>query len=52
MSESHTRKTDEQLLIQFVMDQGFDEPDLVEAAVRLEEGIKEGLQDYSIPAID
>ena len=42
----HTRKTDEQLLIQFVKDQGFDQIELVEAADRLEKCIREKLQDY------
>ena len=46
---THTRQGDEELLIQFVEDQGFDEPDLVEAADRLKRCHKEGLQDYSIP---
>lgn len=43
----HTRNSDELLLIQFVHDQGFDEPDLIYAAERLQNAIDEGLQDYS-----
>lgn len=42
----HTRKSDEELLIQFVKDQGWDEPDLVLAVLRLEVAIREGLQEY------
>lgn len=49
---SHTRTTDEQLLIQFVEDNGWDEPDLVYAAERLKEGIAKGLTDYSVPIND
>lgn len=45
----NTRKSDEELLIQFVADQGWDQPDLVEAAERLKECINENLQDYSKP---
>lgn len=43
----NTRKSDEELLIQFVGDQGWDQPDLVEAAERLKRCIAEKLQDYS-----
>lgn len=50
MSESHTRESDEKLLIQFVADQGWDDPELVEAAERLKHCIAEELQDYSTPA--
>ena len=46
--ETHNRKTDELLLIQFVEDQGFDQQDLVEAAHRLKRGIEKELTDYSI----
>lgn len=49
---SHTRASDEQLLIQFVEDQGWDDPDLVEAAERLKDCIKEELQDYAYPCKD
>lgn len=42
----NTRKSDEELLIQFVEDQGWDEADLVMAAKRLKKAIAEGLQDY------
>jgi len=52
MSEIHTRSTDEKLLIQFVADQGWDMPDLMEAAERLKSCIEEELQDYSVPNID
>ena len=45
----HTMDSDILLLIQFVRDQGFDEPDLVEAAERLENAINEGYSGYSIP---
>ncbi len=43
------RESDERLLIQFVEDQGFDIPELVEAARRLSVGLDDGLQDYSVP---
>ena len=43
----NTRKSDEELLIQFVEDQGFDEPDLVMAANRLKDAIAIGLNNYS-----
>ena len=46
---AHTYTSDVQALIQFVKDQGWDIPDLVEAATRLESAILEGLEDYSIP---
>ena len=42
----NTRKSDEELLIEFVADQGWDQPDLIEAAERLKKCIAEGLQDY------
>lgn len=45
----HDRKSDTKLLIQFAKDQGFDEPDLMEAVVRLEACHNEGLMDYGIP---
>lgn len=48
-NSAHTRKSDELLLIQFVEDQGFGEPDLVEAAERLKDCIFKGLTDYSVP---
>lgn len=44
----HTRKSDEELLIEFVADQGWSQPDLVVAAARLKECIEKELQDYSI----
>ncbi len=44
----HTRKTDEELLVQFVKDQGFDQQYLVEASKRLEKCIKSKLQDYAV----
>lgn len=44
----HTRKSDELLLIQFVMDQGWDETDLVEAATRLRVCIEDNLNDYTV----
>lgn len=44
----HTRKSDEELLIEFVADQGWDQPDLIEAAERLKKGIDNCLSDYSI----
>lgn len=47
---THTRKGDEELLMQFVEDQGWDEIDLVEAVERLKKCHSEGLQDYSIPS--
>jgi len=49
---TNTRISDEKLLIQFVDDQGFDQPDLVGAAERLKACHKEELQDYSIPNED
>jgi hypothetical protein len=49
---AHTRKSDELLLIGFIHDQGWDEVDLMDAAERLQKGIDEGLQDYSIPKGD
>ena len=48
----HTRETDEQLLIQFVWDQGFGETDLVEAANRLSVCIDKGLTNYLVPEED
>lgn len=45
----HTRKSDEELIIEFIMEDAWDQPDLVEAACRLKDGLDEGLQDYSIP---
>jgi hypothetical protein len=42
----HTRETDEKLLMEFVKDQGWSEPDLIEAVERLDKCHKEGLQDY------
>jgi len=48
----HTRKSDEELLIQFIDDQGWDQPDLVEAAARLKDCIEKELQDYSISEED
>ena len=48
----HTRRSDEELLIEFVGDQGWDEPDLVEAAARLKDCIEKKLKDYSIPEIN
>lgn len=47
----YTRKTDEELLIQFVEDQGFDEPDLIYAAERLKKCIADGVDDYSTESI-
>lgn len=47
-----TKKSDIEKLIQFVMDQGFDEPDLVQAANRLQHMLNEELQDYSYPKED
>lgn len=46
---AHTRTSDEQLLIQFVYEAAPDEPDLVEAAARLEKCSTEGVIEYSIP---
>jgi len=46
---AHTYTSDVQELIQFVRDQGWDIPEIVEAATRLEAAILEGLEDYSIP---
>ena len=48
----HNRKSDEELLIQFVDDQGFDQPHLVAAADRLKECIRVGLIDYGVPVDD
>lgn len=49
---AHTYTSDVQVLIQFAKDQGWDEPDVVEAYIRLEAAIAEGLSDYSISASD
>lgn len=46
---AYTRQGDEELLMQFAEDQGWDEPDLIEALERLRECHKKRLQDYSIP---
>ena len=48
----HTRKTDELLLIEFVWDQVFDQPELIYAAERLKKCIDEGLRDYSTKCDD
>jgi len=48
----HTRKSDELLLMQFVYDQGWDEPNLVLAAERLKNCHKEELQDYAVPELE
>ena len=45
----HTRETDERLLMQFALDQGWDMPDLMEAVERLSKCHEDRLQDYSIP---
>ena len=50
--KTNTRKTDEELLIQFANDQGFDQPELMEAIERLKNCITEELQDYSISKND
>jgi hypothetical protein len=50
MEKSHTRESDELLLIQFVKDQGFDHQELIEAVQRLEGCHYKNLQDYSFPA--
>ncbi len=42
----HNRTKDELLLMQFVEDQGFDLPELMEAVERLKTCHKEKLQDY------
>lgn len=47
---SHNRKTDTELLIQFTKDKGFDQPDLMEAVVRLEMCHREELLDYGTAA--
>lgn len=52
MATIHTRTTDEQLLIQLVKDAAWDEPDLMQAAARLEAGIEEELEDYAIVISD
>jgi len=44
----HTRKSDEELLMQFAIDQGFDEPGLVEAVERLQRCHEDGTQDYLV----
>jgi len=49
--KSHTKDSDITLLIQFVEDQGFDEPDLVEAADRLQKAMRQGLSGYSFPIL-
>lgn len=46
---SHTRRSDTEKLIQFAMDQGRDEPELMDSVVRLEACHKEELQDYAVP---
>lgn len=48
---AYTYTSDVQALIQFVKDQGWDIPELVEAAARLEQAIAEGVEDYSIPEV-
>lgn len=50
--KSHTRQEDEELLMQFAEEQGWGEPDLMEAVDRLRNCHKEELQDYSIPSSD
>ena len=44
--KTHTRVSDEELLIQFVKDQGFDHIELMDAVERLENCIKKSLEDY------
>lgn len=50
--KSHTRQTDEELLMQFAEEQGWGEADLMEAVDRLRNCHKEELQDYSFPVND
>lgn len=48
MKTLHTRKTDEELLIQFALDHGWDEPELMNAVNRIKNCHKEQLQDYAV----
>lgn len=50
--KSHTRQSDEELLMQFAEEQGWGESDLMEAVDRMRNCHKEGLQGYSIPFSD
>lgn len=46
---AHTYESDVQTLIQFAHDQGWDIPEVMEAATRLEGAIAQPLSDYSTP---
>lgn len=46
---AHTYESDVELLIQFAKDQGFDLPDVIDAAKRLEDALLLDLNDYSYP---